>query len=424
MSDRIPSHNLEAEQGILGAAFIEPDSLLSASDLITADDFYRNSHRLIFSAMLDCYQDAGAIDLVTVSERLRAKGEIEQCGGLSYLSSIASQAFTAANVRHHARIVKEKSIIRRTSQWLHAMFEKSQGEDFNDLRSFLSDLEQGVVDISQNINERTSHAIKAIIAEIQNQWRRMADGDEVYIPMSDNFSSMIPHYQPGHVIALAGYTSQGKSTLLAQMVVDACEAGARCLGFSVEDSRHDKGIKFIANVADVSQKRLMTGNISGIEDRVNMAVGQMMDWSLLIYDDIYTIDEMRLKVKKHKLQDSIDIVFLDYIQNIQGEGSQYEVMSRATKVIQKMAKEIKVTFIFVSQVTNESMKANSEVLGLKGAGELAAAPDIVLWIKRIKGQGKERFLDCNVRKNRPFGETGTIPLLFSEKWSRIQKRGL
>jgi replicative DNA helicase len=168
----------------------------------------------------------------------------------------------------------------------------------------------------------------------------------------------------------------------------------------------------------------MLGHVKNHLETLNKATEKIKAWQLFIYDDIYTIDEMRLKIKKHRLQTGVDIVFIDYIQNVHGESTLYDRLSNAMSSLQKMAKELQVTVVFVSQVSNEAMRANTEIIGLKGAGELAAAPDIVLWLRRLKGDDKERFLDCEIRKNRPFGETGIYPLMFSDKWSSVESRSL
>ncbi len=154
-----------------------------------------------------------------------------------------------------------------------------------------------------------------------------------------------------------------------------------------------------------------------------LAISRIKDqYRPIIYDDIRTTDEIRLKTKKHKLQDDIQIVAVDYAQNLRGSGSLYERMSDAAEKLFSMGRELGVTVIVLSQVNNESVKEESPVIGLKGAGELAAAADIVLWLKRNKGFGKERELDVEIRKNRPFGVTGMIPMQFSEKYTKIDRR--
>lgn len=220
-------------------------------------------------------------------------------------------------------------------------------------------------------------------------------------------------------------TSAGKSTLLAQMITDVCKAGAKTVIFSMEDSREDKMMKLLANLAYIGQTRLMVGDIEDehTQKKLSEAEEILRQWGLYIYDDVYNVDDMRLKIKKHKLQGGADVVCVDFIQNIGGKGTLYERISEAIIKLQKMARELEVTMIVVSQVSNEGMRSNSEIIGLKGAGELSAAADIILWLKRVKGEGNEKSLDCEIKKNRPFGKTGMVPLCFNEMWSKISRRG-
>ncbi len=425
--NRVPPQNLEAEQSVLGAILLDNDSLLVAADLIDSSDFYREAHKTIFNAFLDIYQDGGSIiDLITLSERLKTKGSLEQIGGITYLSNLFNLVPTAANIRIHAKIVKDKSFHRRTIKQLSLLLNEAQ-EDIEDPTDFLRKIEWELMELAQTVQEKQDPHVGSIISDVKKRWQEEKDGMKSFISVDYKLNSAIPRYIPGHLWAVAGYTSVGKSTFVAQQIVDACEKQAKCMIFSLEDSREEKLIKILANQADISQKRLMLGYIEGYENKIAKASEEIKKWSLLIYDDIYTIDGMRLKMKKHKLQDGLDIVFIDYIQNIQGEGfrSLYDRLSDGVVALQKMAKELQVTIIFISQVTNESMKANSELIGLKGAGELASTPDIVLWLSRFKreeNKAKERYLDCEIRKNRPFGETGKYPLMFSDNWARIEKR--
>ena len=144
------------------------------------------------------------------------------------------------------------------------------------------------------------------------------------------------------------------------------------------------------------------------------------NWNPSVYDTSYDIEDIRLKIKKHKIQNNIKVVCIDFIQNLLGHGSLYEKMSHAITQLQKIAKEFQITLIVLSQVSNESMKGNTGVIGLKGAGELAQVSDIVLWLERNKDH--EQHLDCEIKKNRPFGIKGLIPLQFSKSWTRIERR--
>lgn len=415
--------NIEAEQAVLGAIMLNTDALLTTTDIIQPDDFLRGAHREIYNACLDLYHLGEAVDIINLPERLRSRGSLERAGGVSYIMHLADATPTSANVKLHARIIRQKALLRRFASWATTMHAEAQAAD--DVQDLLNKAELGIIELAGTIAEPRDPAVNAILASVHQRWRDEQAGKKAYIETDYKLQQFVPRLVPGHLIVCGGYTSVGKSTFLVQIVADACEEhDARVMIFSLEDSREEKLIKLMANIMNTSQRQLMLGEIDHMRDRINKASEDLWQWKLQIYDDVYTVEAMRMKIKKQKIQQGIDIVCIDYIQNIAGEGSLYERISKAITQLQTMAKELQVTIIVVSQVSNEAMRANSEIIGLKGAGELAAAADIVLWLQRVKGKDKEAFLDCAVRKNRPFGATGVIPLVFNEKWSRIQKRGL
>lgn len=414
-------NNLEAEQHIIGAILLEPDCLLQVLDIVQPQDFYKESHKEILNACLDLYQDGNSIDLVGLTERLSNKGVLDNVGGASYLSAILNIVPTSANVKYHARIVKDKALLRNINLFSQKL-QRDTKEGCSDVKQLLSEIEGKVISLSENVTDKKNPNIGDIIFDVKKQWQEISEGKQVYIPADFMFADVLPQYMPGDIIMVGGYTSVGKSTLLAQMIIDACDEKAKCLIFSTEDSREDKVIKIISNLADIPQKYLMVGDLLDSQDKVNEAIEKLKTYNLKIYDDIDTIDEMRLKIKKHKMQDGVNIVAIDYIQNISGPGEQYHILLDASKKLQKIAKELQITFLVLSQVSNESMKGGSQVIGLKGAGELASVADIVFELYMVKGVGKEHYLDCHTKKNRPFGTTAIVRLQFSDKWTKIEKR--
>lgn len=411
--------NLEAEKSILGSILQKPDTLLSTSDIISAEDFLDIRHKLIYNALLDLYQLREPIDLITVVDRLQTKGELETVKA-SYVASLIENFYTAPI--KHAEIVKHKSLVRKIKNWFKAETDKTEN-DIEDIKKWLGDIEANVIELAQEIKVKKSpHAID-IIYDIHQDWQNPA---KKYIPIQTfeefNKEAAIPGFMPGHLYVIGGYTSVGKSTLLAQLAIDVCEQEKSVCIFSIEDSRQEKMFKIIGNIANVTQRKLITGNITGYESRISDAEARIKKYKLSIYDDINTVDQIRLKIKKHKLQQGLDVVFLDYIQNIGGSPKIYERMSSAILSLWNMAKELQITMVVLSQVSNEAMRSDSEVIGLKGAGELASSADVVLWLSRTKGDGKERLLNCDIRKNRAFGVTGMLLLQFSEFFTRIEAR--
>jgi replicative DNA helicase len=421
---KTPPQNLEAEQMVLGAILIDNDALLRVSDVIQTPDFYAEKHQLIFEAMFDCYQLEGVIDLITMDERLRTKGLSEKTGGGSYLSYLVTLAPTSANIRNHARMVKEKAILRRVLRWSDGITNQAQS-GVPDIREWFTGIERDVVDMSSSVREKKSPHVTDILAARKVEQEKINSGEirRFKIPVLNPYSDEppIPFIFPGFSMVIGGYTSCGKSTLLAQMVVDWCKQGAKGVIFSLEDPQPIKAIKLIANLSDVMQKKILMDKIEGFEDRVKEAEDIIKSWGLLIYDDVRTIDEIMLKVKKHKLQGGLDFVCVDYIQKIQGdERTDYQTLSRAANLMDDMAKDLKVATITLSQVNNDSVRNPSALMGMKGAGEIESAMDVVIRIERPKGE--DYFLDAEIRKNRIFGETGKQPLAFSRFYTRVERR--
>lgn len=416
MIDNSHLYNLDAERQVLGAIIVSSgDALIRAMEILNPEDFYKDMHRRIYSACIELFHEQRGIDLITLPEKLN-----DLKGIATYLSGLVAETPSDANIVRHARLVKEKATLRKVSIWSQQIDAKTK-EDIK-AKDLLVGIERELISISETIKEKSSPMIGDILVELYQYWDKQKSSERTHTQVDSFFQDSIPGLYPGHLWVIGGYTSSGKSTLLAQILRTALQDEARVLVFSTEDTRKDKVIKLLSNISDVSQKKLITGDFQEYQHSVNNAVDVVSKLPLIIYDDVYSVDEMRIKAKKHKMQGGLNVIALDFIQNVRGEGSLYETMSNGIVDIQKLGKELDITWLVLSQVNNESMKGDSEVIGLKGAGELAAAADVVLWLKRSKKSGEERHLDCEIRKNRPFGKTGIVPLAYSEHWTRIQKR--
>lgn len=413
-------HNIQAEKSILGSILQKPDVLLQTTDYISAQDFHDLRHRLIYDAVLDLYQLNEPIDIITVSDRLQNKGQLDTVKA-SYIADLFLETSFIAPEKH-AEIIKNKSLLRKIKGWLNEQIDKiSDGVD--DIKELIKGIESNIVEISDDIKEKKKPDVSSIISDIHDDWN---NPNKKYIPVSifEEFTRepLVPGFMQGHLYVIGGYTSVGKSTVLAQLVVDVCEQGKGACIFSCEDSRQEKMIKIMSNLSNVTQRKLIVNDIQGYETRITEAEERIKKYKLFIYDNINTVEGIRLKIKKHKLQDNIDVVFLDYIQNLSGSPSIYERMAYSITSLWNMGKELGVTMVVLSQVSNESMREDNSIIGLKGAGELAACADVILWLSRVKGEGRERYLNCEIKKNRPFSITGMLPLQFSEFYTKIGRR--
>ncbi len=434
MSDlqKLPPQNIDAEQRVLGAMLIDDDAVMRTMEIINPEDFYSDKHKKIFNAIIDCYQLEGKTDMIVVNDRLRYKQELESIGW-SYLPTLVTLVPTSANVRRDAKRIADQALYRRVIQW-STEIENESYRGVEDMREWFGKIQYGFLSLSDAVKEKKSPHIADVLNDLKTQWKEFKAAKssddkqnvgkycEVDLLKPFNAESPVPYFMPGHLWMLAGYTSAGKSTALAQLLCDSCDAGAKSLVFSLEESRTTKAAKMLANLSDIPQRYILTGELSEDDhEMISDAEGKLKTWGMIVYDDVRTLDEICLKIKKHVLQGHVDIVAIDYVQNIQGNGNSiYNDMRLVGPTLLDLAVDLGITIIALSQVTNESMRDDSQIIGLKGAGELAAAADIVLWLKRIKGS--ERWLDCEIRKNRPFGQTGIVPLEFSNRYTRSARR--
>jgi replicative DNA helicase len=423
--DKLPPQNLEAEQAVLGAIMLNPESLLTVMDHMGTEDFYRDSHRRIFNACRDQYDLGEPLDLVSLTDRLESKDDLETVGGVSYLASLASNTPTSANVKYHARLVKEKAIYRRVLQWGTELIQKAYDEAESPTALF-GQMERDVIELAQGIREGKSPLINSIIAEIHDVWDKVKAGDRTHIKTEEAYEDIVPGFYPGHLWVLKGYTSFGKSSLMNQWIVDLFEEDpdSSALVFSLEDSRREKVNMLIGNIADVPKSLLIQGKIKGFEGAIDRAESTIRHWNIKIYDDVRHVDEIRLKAKKQKLQDGLDIIFIDYIQKVRGEGNtRYERVVDVVEKLDNLKIELNITIVALAQITQGSLKGDAGI-NAKGAGEITEAADIVGNLIRPKGSKDERWINCHIEKNRPFGRIGIIPLEFSKKWTSIYRRGV
>lgn len=177
---KLPPHSIEAEQSVLGAILLEPDSIIKASEIISPGDFYRSSHRIIYSACLEVYEDQSIIDIMCLQERLKAKNELDNIGGISYLADLLNTTPTAANIIHYAKIIREKAILRRIAGWAYELQQKATEGDI-DAKEIFSKMESDIIDLAQPLSEKKSADTQNIVNNIIRRWdEEKMDSENTY----------------------------------------------------------------------------------------------------------------------------------------------------------------------------------------------------------------------------------------------------
>jgi replicative DNA helicase len=402
---------IELEKAIIGAIILDHDKLLEVSDEVTPEDFDTDA-RVILEAALRLYADGKPCDLVSLIEASGPEAKV-------FLLDCVSTP-TAANAVYHAKALKAMSLKSRIRTLGATIAHRDIGDD---IEKEIAGIEAELIGIAEKIVDSRKSDTDSILTRIAMRQKKitkaMDKGESLPWIKTEFWGEQIPGYYPGHFWCIVGYTSFGKSLLLSSMLVDAMRQGAKPLIFSLEDSQEEKMMGMRGVMSDLPKAYQLKGDIRGYEDVLRDTDIQLSHWGPIIYDNVYSVEEMRLKAKKHVLRDGINLVGVDYAQQAnRGSGSLYERMSHVSGYLQEMFKDLGVTGIVLSQTDNATARGDSKVIGTKGGGDLAAAADIVLNLLRDKN--RKNILDIEILKNRAFGPTGNRPCRFTDRWTAIE----
>lgn len=269
--------------------------------------------------------------------------------------------------------------------------------------------------------EEKNNTPRAVWARIQAKVEANKERRQIGLPTPfHKLTEYTSGFRLGHLWIVGGYTSHGKSFLGVEFAYHVLKQGGKVILFSTEMDVETFMLRIAARHSGIHSTRILLGDMTEIgRQAVDESFALMDAYGLILYDDVYAIEQMRIKAKRDKAhwEGKLDLVVVDFVQNIIGEGTVYERMARVAIELQRMAKDLNACVIALSQISNESARNDSDLLGYKGAGEIAAAADVGLWIKR----DNER-MDLYVRKNR-HGKTGKVALRFTANWTRLEEIG-
>jgi replicative DNA helicase len=266
--------------------------------------------------------------------------------------------------------------------------------------------------------------IPSIHTELNQWWDDIAHGRVVFTPALPMLREFLPAYIPGHLIIVSGYTSAGKSQLLAQMTTSCCGVEyAPTLIFSLEDSRQEKVMAIASVITSVHKRDMLLGTLdNGKRELVDAAMETIKTWPLNIYDDVRTLNQIEKMVREQKPK----ICIVDYIQRLKVSGSSiYEKMSEAAGVLFDTAQDVGCTLIVASQIAvSDAKENNNNVISLKGAGEIAEAAHTVIQLRKGREAGKWAEVEMAIKKNKAFGKCGIINEEhggheFNQSWTEI-----
>src|ERR1700728_1286332 len=353
---RLPPHSIEAEQSVLGGLMLDSSAFDQIADRVTAEDFYRNDHRLIFEATAGLIERNQPCDAVTLSGHLESQGLLDQVGGLAYLGSLARDTPTAANIRAYADIVRERSVLRQLITVGSAL--EPEGRE---AREIVDDAERAVFEIAEagSRGKVGFRAVKSILPEVVNRIDELyhSKGTLTGIPTGfKKLDEMTSGLQPGDLIIVAGRPSMGKRTLAVNIAENAAlGSGKSAAIFSMAMSAESLTLRMISSLGRINQSNLRSGRLQE-EDwpRIDSAMTQLSSAKIFV-DETPGLSptEIRARARRLKRERGLDLIVVDYLQLMQVAGTKENratEISEISRSLKALAKELKVPVIALSQL--------------------------------------------------------------------------
>lgn len=433
-ADRMPPQNIEAEQAVIGAIFLEPSSLILASEILIPEDFYRVAHQKIFSVMLKLNDNGKAVDLVTVTEELSAVKLIEDIGGVSYLSELAASVPTAANIEYYARIVEEKSLLRRLIRTATNIATDGYTRE-DEVETVLSEAEKSILEVAQRKNAGAFHNIKDVLVRTYDNIELMHNrvGDITGIPTGfTELDRMTAGFQRNDLIIVGARPSVGKTAFalnIAQNV--AIKAGENVAIFSLEMGAEQLVMRMLCAEGNIDAQRLRTGSLTD-EDwgKLTMAMGSLSNAGIFIDDTPgVRMNDIRAKCRRLKQEHGLGMILIDYLQLILGSGrsgeNRQQEVSEISRSLKQLARELEVPIIALSQLSRgveQRQDKRPMMSDIRESGSIEQDADIVAFLYRDDYYDKEsenkNIIEIIIAKQRN-GPVGTVQLAFVKEYNKF-----
>src|SRR5690625_588266 len=432
--DRIPPHNIEAEQAVLGAVFLEPEAFSVASEILMPEDFYRASHQRIFAAMMDLSDKGEPIDLVTVTTLLSNEQQIDEVGGVSYLTDLAGSVPTAANIDYYSKIVEEKSLLRRLIRTATDIVTTTYNRE-DDVEDVLNEAEKSILAVSSRGHSGAFQPIKDVLIDVYDNIEKLQynDGDITGIPTGyRDLDRMTSGFQQNDLIIIAARPSVGKTAFalnIAQNVATKSQENVAI--FSLEMGAEQLVSRMLCAEGDIDSQRLRTGNLE--EDdwgKLAMAMGSLSNAGIYIDDSPgIRVSEIRSKRRRLKQEHGLGMIIIDYLQLIQGSGrtieNRQQEVSEISRSLKGLARELNVPLIALSQLSRgveQRQDKRPMMSDLRESGSIEQDADIVGFLYRDDYYDAEseqqNIIEIIISKQRN-GPTGTVELAFVKEYNKF-----
>lgn len=421
---RVLPHSIEAEQSVVGSMLMDKEAILTASEILTPDDFYGRQNSIMFEAMTELYNEGKPVDMVTLRERLKEKDVPPEVLSVDYLRDLLNSVPTSVNVKHYAAIVSEKSTLRRVIK-VNQEIENLCYMGKEKLEVILGETEKKIFHLLQNRNAGDYVPIKDVVISALEKIELASKTKGNVTGIATGFYDldyMTAGLQPSDFILIGARPSMGKTALvlnLAQYI--ALRSNVPTVIFSLEMSKEQLVNRMFAMEARVDSQNIRTGDLSDSDWEKLIESAGVIGKSNLIIDDTpgISIGELRSKCRKYKLEHNLGLVIIDYLQLMSGNGrsdSRQQEVSEISRSLKALAREISAPVIALSQVNRacESRPDHRPMMSdLRESGSIEQDADVIMFLYRDeyynKDSDKKGIMEIIIAKQRN-GSIGTVNL--------------
>lgn len=443
VSQQIP-HDSEAEKAVLGAVFLDPEAIIDASDVLQPDDFYEYANRIVFQAMLNISDREEVIDPVTLQDELKKNNQVDDIGGIAYVTELSMATPTAAHVTYYAKIVKRKAILRNLISTSQRIIQNAiEGSD--DVTDILDDAESQIMGVSQDNASGGFKSIHDVLNTAMEEINSIPDDGNMVTGLPSGFSEldkMTTGFHDDELIILAARPGVGKTAFalnVAQFV--GLKTDKTVAMFSLEMGAEQLVQRMLASEGLIDSQHLRTGQLTDEEWRKLVVAAGSLDNTSIYIDDTPGIKMSEIRAKARRLakeKGNLGLIVIDYLQLIEGprsESRQQEV-SAISRQLKKLAKELHIPVIALSQLSRsvEQRQDKRPVLSdIRESGSIEQDADIVAFLYRddyyrderdeddegeVEAEEDNGEVEVIIEKNRS-GTRGTVKLMFSKPYNRF-----
>ncbi len=433
---RVPPQSIEAEEAVLGGVLVDNRALDQAVEILNPEDFYREAHRRIFMALIDLDERGEPSDVITITEALKRRGDLDSVGGAAAVAELVDRTSTSSNVGFYAKIVRDKSILRRLVETGSDIAQRASA-GASDVGELLDQAEQGVLDIA-NKRMRPFARLEEIIVTTVGQIEEMYKNPDALTGIPTGLielDKLTSGFQPADLIILAGRPSMGKSALATNIGQYAAAHTGKAVGlFSLEMSKESLVMRMLCGQARIDSSKIRTGTLSD-EDfpRLAMAAGELADLPFYI-DDSPGLSALELRAKARRLkreneERGIGLIIVDYLQLMhahrQTDNREQEI-SLISRSLKALAKELSVPVIALSQL-NRAVESRADkrpmMSDLRESGAIEQDADLIAFVYRDdfynKASPDQGVAEVIIAKQRN-GATGTARLAFRKEFTSFE----